>query len=200
MSRIKDIFQNKQQRVLNVYCTAGYPTLDSTVNIINTLAANGADLIELGMPYSDPLADGPVIQASNGIALANGRSTAVLSTSAGLGLRVATSVEVSATDVDVRDNVATLAFGGGIGIDNRGCFTGTRVRVVDAQGRLLGRGSAGPSGLSQGVEQAWRHVGQAVQAAFADAGLALPPPPECAMALALAGAERSSKLDRKSVV
>ena len=78
MSRIKDIFQNKQQRVLNVYCTAGYPTLDSTVNIINTLAANGADLIELGMPYSDPLADGPVIQASSSKALENGMTIEVL--------------------------------------------------------------------------------------------------------------------------
>lgn len=78
MSRIKNIFQNKQQRVLNVYCTAGYPTLDSTVNIINTLAAHGADLIELGMPYSDPLADGPVIQASSSKALENGMTIEVL--------------------------------------------------------------------------------------------------------------------------
>lgn len=78
MSRIKNIFQNKQQRVLNVYCTAGYPTLDSTVNIINTLAVNGADLIELGMPYSDPLADGPVIQASSTKALENGMTIEVL--------------------------------------------------------------------------------------------------------------------------
>lgn len=78
MSRIKNIFQNKQQRVLNVYCTAGYPTLDSTVNIINTLANNGADLIELGMPYSDPLADGPVIQASSSKALENGMTIEIL--------------------------------------------------------------------------------------------------------------------------
>ena len=75
---LKNIFQNKQQRVLNVYCTAGYPTLDSTVKIINTLAANGADLIELGMPYSDPLADGPVIQASSTKALENGMTIEVL--------------------------------------------------------------------------------------------------------------------------
>jgi tryptophan synthase alpha chain len=78
MSRIKNIFQNKQHRVLNVYCTAGYPTLDSTVNIINTLASKGADLIELGMPYSDPLADGPVIQASSSKALENGMTIEVL--------------------------------------------------------------------------------------------------------------------------
>ena len=51
--------------ILNVYCTAGYPQLDSTVGVMKCLQANGADLIELGMPYSDPLADGPVIQASS---------------------------------------------------------------------------------------------------------------------------------------
>lgn len=79
-----------------------------------------------------------------------------------------------------------------IGADGGG--TGTRVRVVDAEGRLVGRGAAGPSGLGQGVEQAWRHVGQAVQAAFTEGGLAVPPPSDCALALSLAGAERSSKL------
>jgi tryptophan synthase alpha chain len=58
--------------VLNVYCTAGFPQLDSTINVINALQANGADIIELGMPYSDPLADGEVIQLSSGKALSNG--------------------------------------------------------------------------------------------------------------------------------
>lgn len=72
MSRLKDLFQHKQQNVLNVYCTAGYPTLESTIEVMQALQDNGADLIELGMPYSDPLADGPVIQASSSIALANG--------------------------------------------------------------------------------------------------------------------------------
>jgi tryptophan synthase alpha chain len=72
MSRLKDLFQHKQQNVLNVYCTAGYPTLESTVEVMQALQDNGADLIEIGMPYSDPLADGPVIQASSSIALANG--------------------------------------------------------------------------------------------------------------------------------
>lgn len=62
----------KQQGILNVYCTAGYPQLDSTVEVMKCLQANGADLIELGMPYSDPLADGPVIQASSTKALQNG--------------------------------------------------------------------------------------------------------------------------------
>jgi tryptophan synthase alpha chain len=61
-----------------VYCTAGYPELNSTLEVILTLEASGADLIELGMPYSDPLADGPVIQASSTKALQNGMSIAVL--------------------------------------------------------------------------------------------------------------------------
>ncbi len=78
MSRIQNLFTQKKQRVLNVYCTAGYPQLTDTKNIILALEENGADLIELGMPYSDPLADGPVIQASSSIALQNGMSIAVL--------------------------------------------------------------------------------------------------------------------------
>jgi len=78
MSRLKNIFQNKSQRVLNVYCTAGFPNLDSTLNVINALQNNGADIIELGMPYSDPLADGEVIQASSSKALANGMTIEIL--------------------------------------------------------------------------------------------------------------------------
>ena len=78
MSRIQHLFKQKKQRVLNVYCTAGYPKLTDTTSIILALEENGADLIELGMPYSDPLADGPVIQASSTIALQNGMSIAVL--------------------------------------------------------------------------------------------------------------------------
>ncbi len=78
MSRIETLFSQKKERVLNVYCTAGYPELNSTLEVILTLEASGADLIELGMPYSDPLADGPVIQASSTKALQNGMSIAVL--------------------------------------------------------------------------------------------------------------------------
>jgi tryptophan synthase alpha chain len=78
MSRIQQLFASKQQRVLNVYCTAGYPQRDSTLSVMKALQSNGADLIELGMPYSDPLADGPVIQASGSKALANGMTIAVL--------------------------------------------------------------------------------------------------------------------------
>jgi tryptophan synthase alpha chain len=78
MSRIQTLFQNKTARVLNVYCTAGYPELNSTLTVMKALQDNGADLIELGMPYSDPLADGPVIQTSGTRALENGMTIAVL--------------------------------------------------------------------------------------------------------------------------
>lgn len=78
MSRIQHLFQQKKQRVLNVYCTAGYPGMNDTIHIIQALEESGADLIELGMPYSDPLADGPVIQASSTVALQNGMSIAIL--------------------------------------------------------------------------------------------------------------------------
>jgi tryptophan synthase alpha chain len=78
MNRIEQLFETKRQRVLNVYCTAGYPELNSTVKVMKTLQDNGADIIELGMPYSDPLADGPVIQASGSKALANGMSIETL--------------------------------------------------------------------------------------------------------------------------
>ena len=72
MSRVAELFKRKQERILNIYCTAGYPQLDSTLKIMKSVQDNGADIIELGMPYSDPLADGPVIQASSTIAIANG--------------------------------------------------------------------------------------------------------------------------------
>lgn len=78
MSRIKQLFDKKKQQVLNVYCTAGYPELDSTMKIMEALQDNGADMVEIGMPYSDPLADGPVIQASSTVALTNGMTIAVL--------------------------------------------------------------------------------------------------------------------------
>ncbi len=55
-----------------MYCTAGFPQFDSTLTVLKALQDNGADMIELGMPYSDPLADGPVIQASGTKALHNG--------------------------------------------------------------------------------------------------------------------------------
>jgi tryptophan synthase alpha chain len=78
MSKIQTLFKNKNSKVLNVYCTAGYPELNSTVPVMKALQQNGADLIEIGMPYSDPLADGEVIQDSGSKALANGMTIAVL--------------------------------------------------------------------------------------------------------------------------
>ena len=78
MSRIKELFERKQQNILNVYCTAGYPELNSTREVMKALQDNGADLIELGIPYSDPLADGPVIQASGSKAIQNGMTVAKL--------------------------------------------------------------------------------------------------------------------------
>lgn len=72
MSRIDDLFKEKKKGILNIYCTAGYPQLESTLPVMKALQDNGADIIELGMPYSDPLADGPVIQHSSLVAIANG--------------------------------------------------------------------------------------------------------------------------------
>ncbi len=72
MSRLVELFKQKNERVLNVYCTAGYPHFNSTLEVMGSLQKNGADIIELGMPYSDPLADGEVIQNSSLIALGNG--------------------------------------------------------------------------------------------------------------------------------
>ncbi len=78
MNRIDELFAKKKTNVLNVYCTAGYPHLNSTVEVLTALQQCGAHLAEIGMPYSDPLADGPVIQESNMIALENGMSISTL--------------------------------------------------------------------------------------------------------------------------
>ena len=78
MSRMHALFSKKTEGILNVYFTAGYPQLNSTLDIMEALQESGADLIELGMPYSDPLADGPVIQESSLVALSNGMSIAFL--------------------------------------------------------------------------------------------------------------------------
>ncbi len=66
------------ERLLSIYYTAGYPTLDSTLDIAATLEKSGADFLEIGIPYSDPVADGPVIQESSQKALQNGMSLKVL--------------------------------------------------------------------------------------------------------------------------
>jgi tryptophan synthase alpha chain len=72
MSRIKKLFEKKNKNILSVYFTAGFPSLNSTLTVMKSLQDAGADMIELGIPYSDPLADGPVIQSSGTCALANG--------------------------------------------------------------------------------------------------------------------------------
>jgi len=73
-NRINKLFQEKKEQVLSVYFTAGYPNLEDTVPVIQELVKNGVDLIEIGMPFSDPVADGPVIQHSSLISLQNGMS------------------------------------------------------------------------------------------------------------------------------
>lgn len=78
MNRINQLFEKKASGILNVYFTAGYPKLQDTETIILALEASGVDLIELGMPYSDPLADGPTIQESGQVALANGMTLNIL--------------------------------------------------------------------------------------------------------------------------
>lgn len=72
MSRISELFQRKPNNILSIYSTAGYPHPDATVDVLAALEEAGADMIELGMPYSDPLADGPVIQEAGSVAIANG--------------------------------------------------------------------------------------------------------------------------------
>lgn len=78
MNRIDELFARKKADILNIYFTAGFPQLDDTSKILKALEANGADMIELGMPFSDPLADGPVIQQSSKQSLDNGMSLKVL--------------------------------------------------------------------------------------------------------------------------
>ena len=78
MNRIDELFKVKRRNIVSVYCTAGYPKKDSTLEVMRALQANGADMVELGMPYSDPLADGPVIQASSNTAIKNGMTIAGL--------------------------------------------------------------------------------------------------------------------------
>jgi tryptophan synthase alpha chain len=77
-NRIADLFAQKNERLLNVYFTAGFPKLDDTMTILRGLQGAGVDLVEIGMPYSDPVADGETIQKSNGVALDNGMSLKTL--------------------------------------------------------------------------------------------------------------------------
>ncbi|MBS4044499.1 MAG: tryptophan synthase subunit alpha [Chitinophagaceae bacterium] len=74
MNRVQQLFQQKEKNILSIYFTAGYPKLESTVTLIEYLDQANVDMIEIGMPFSDPLADGPTIQQANSIALENGMS------------------------------------------------------------------------------------------------------------------------------
>ena len=78
MNRINELFAAGQGNILSVYFTAGYPAIDSASDIIRDLEYAGADMVEIGMPFSDPVADGPVIQGSSRQALRNGMSVGLL--------------------------------------------------------------------------------------------------------------------------
>lgn len=77
-NRIDQLFKAKKENILSIYFTAGFPQLNDTAEIIRQLEDNGVDLIEIGIPFSDPTADGPVIQRSNEAALRNGMSLNLL--------------------------------------------------------------------------------------------------------------------------
>jgi tryptophan synthase alpha chain len=72
MNRIDEVFKNKGHKALIAYVTAGYPSIESTLKIVPLLAESGCDIIELGIPFSDPMADGATIQHASHIALQNG--------------------------------------------------------------------------------------------------------------------------------
>ena len=74
MNRIQEKLQ-ENKKLLSIYFTAGYPTIEDTTSILEALEANGVDIVEIGLPFSDPLADGPTIQASSTQALKNGMTT-----------------------------------------------------------------------------------------------------------------------------
>ncbi len=77
-NRISTAFENKENPLLNIYFTAGFPQLDDTVRVAQQLDEAGADIIEIGLPFSDPIADGSTIQESSNKALANGMSLHLL--------------------------------------------------------------------------------------------------------------------------
>ncbi|MDR0833486.1 MAG: tryptophan synthase subunit alpha [Candidatus Symbiothrix sp.] len=78
MNKINELFKTKKAEILSIYFTAGFPKLDDTTHVIKALQANGVDMIEVGIPFSDPMADGPVIQDSGSIALRNGMTLKLL--------------------------------------------------------------------------------------------------------------------------
>lgn len=78
MNKIDTLFKEKSNNIFSIYFTAGFPSLNDTVEIIHALRANEVDMIEIGMPFSDPLADGPTIQHTSEVALKNGMSINLL--------------------------------------------------------------------------------------------------------------------------
>lgn len=78
MNRLKNLLNHKKENLLSVYFTAGYPHRDSTVDIINALCEAEVDMVEIGIPFSDPMADGKVIQESSTVALRNGMTLSLL--------------------------------------------------------------------------------------------------------------------------
>ena len=78
MNRIDQLFQQKKENILSVYFTAGYPQLDDPIRVMQALEKEGVEMLEIGVPFSDPMADGPVIQASGTQALLNGMSVKTL--------------------------------------------------------------------------------------------------------------------------
>lgn len=78
MNRLQSLFSRKPSDILSVFLTAGFPRLDSTVEIIRELDRRGIDMVEIGVPFSDPMADGTVIQHSSTVALDNGMSLSLL--------------------------------------------------------------------------------------------------------------------------
>jgi tryptophan synthase alpha chain len=77
-NKLTVLFQQKKKNLLNIYCTAGFPKIESTGEVLLALQKSGVDIIEVGMPYSDPIADGPVIQESNMVAIENGMTIDLL--------------------------------------------------------------------------------------------------------------------------
>src|SRR2546428_1270302 len=77
-NRLTELFKHKKNNLLSIYFTAGYPDLTDTLRIAKALEDAGADFLEIGFPYSDPVADGPTIQQSSEVALKNGMSLKVL--------------------------------------------------------------------------------------------------------------------------
>ena len=77
-NRLTELFQKKSNNLLNIYFTAGYPALNDTVTVLKALQKAGVDMVEIGMPYSDPVADGPVIQQSSLDSINNGMTIKTL--------------------------------------------------------------------------------------------------------------------------